>query len=258
MLVRDPVDETSSGRQYINTTIALDVMTEDSTRSIADNFIKVMAHPSLLGCLSVGTYVGELYHIASGANGAAALDFIAKYCNGLLSSYERTPKIHTLKNIEASLQRTSSLVGELLRRRQLAALQDGLTELFVAMDGVVDLLNTPEMASDNGFGGQSQDDPQKVPTASLRASGSETSRHSPDAEQLAADTPRSEPEPAPSDKADNAAGSALAALHIIVPGPGLQLLGENADGAQEAPPSMTPISFPISSEDSRPSSEDNR
>ncbi|KAL8365909.1 hypothetical protein RB595_004608 [Gaeumannomyces hyphopodioides] len=147
MLVRDLVDETSSGRQYINTTIALDVMAEDSTRSIADNFIKVMAHPSLLDCLSVGTYVGELYHIASGANGAAALDFIAKYCNGLLSSYERTPRTHTLENIEASLQRTSTLVGELLRRRRLAALQDGLTELFVAMDSVADLLNIPGMAS---------------------------------------------------------------------------------------------------------------
>ncbi|KLU92338.1 hypothetical protein MAPG_11284 [Magnaporthiopsis poae ATCC 64411] len=148
MLVRDLVDETSSGRQYINTTIALDMVTEDRTsRSIADNFIKVMAHPSLLDCLSVGTYVGELYHIAGGVNGAAALDFLAKYCNGLLSSYERTPRIHTLEKIEASLERASTLVGEFLRRRQLAALQDGLTELFVAMDGVADLFNTPETPS---------------------------------------------------------------------------------------------------------------
>lgn len=147
MLVRNLVDETS-GRQYINTTIGLDAMAEDSTKSsIADNFIKVMAHPSLLDCLSVDTYVGELYHIASGVNGAAALDFVAKYCNALRCSYERTPGIRTLGNIEASLQRASTLVGELLRRRRLAALQDGLTELFVAMDGVAHLLNTPEMAS---------------------------------------------------------------------------------------------------------------
>ncbi|KAL8397632.1 hypothetical protein RB594_004369 [Gaeumannomyces avenae] len=150
MLVKDLVDEASSGRQYINTTIALDVMAKDSPstrRSIADNFIKVMAHPSLLDCLSVGTYVGELYHIASGANGAAALDFIAKYCKELTSSYEKATGIHALESIETSLKRASTLVGELLRRRQLAALQGGLGELFIAMDGVVSLLNIPSMAS---------------------------------------------------------------------------------------------------------------
>ncbi|EJT69216.1 hypothetical protein GGTG_12836 [Gaeumannomyces tritici R3-111a-1] len=120
MLVKDLMDETSSGRQYINTTIALDVMAKDSPstrRSIADNFIKAMAHPSLLDCLSVGTYVGELYHIASGANGAAALDLIAKYCKKLTSSYEKALGIHALESIETSFKRASTLVGELLRRR---------------------------------------------------------------------------------------------------------------------------------------------
>lgn len=145
MLIKDLVDDEFSGRQYINATIALDVLTDDSTtRSIADDFIKVMTHPSLLDCLSVGTYVGELYHIASGAYGDVALDFIAKYCKGLLLCREKFPRIHTPVNMEASLQRVSTLVGELLRRRQLLALQDGLVELLVAMDSVAVLLNSPE------------------------------------------------------------------------------------------------------------------
>ncbi|EJT69065.1 hypothetical protein GGTG_13333 [Gaeumannomyces tritici R3-111a-1] len=145
MLVRDLVDETSSSRQYINATIALDALTEDRTRMcIADDFIRVMAHESLLDCLSVGTYVGELYHIVGGVNGAEALDFVAKFWKAMLSYYKR---MYAPEDIEPSLQRTSALVGELLRRRQLAALQGGLTEVLVAMDGVADLLNSPETAS---------------------------------------------------------------------------------------------------------------
>ncbi|KAL8310438.1 hypothetical protein RB597_010324 [Gaeumannomyces tritici] len=102
MLVRDLVDETSFGPQYINATIALDT-DKSIMRSIADDFIKVMVHPSLLDCLSVGTYVGELYHIAGGANGAATLDFIANYCEGLLLSYKRIPKIHTPPTVDEVL-----------------------------------------------------------------------------------------------------------------------------------------------------------
>lgn len=145
MLAKDLVNDDFFGRQYINATIALDVFTDDSTkRSAADDFIKVLTHPSLVDCLSVRTYVAELYSIAGGANGVTALDFIAQYCRGLVICRKKFPTIYTLANIEDNLRRVSSLVGELLRRRQRLAFQDSVAELFVAVDDVADLLKTPQ------------------------------------------------------------------------------------------------------------------
>ncbi|KAL8376633.1 hypothetical protein RB595_007645 [Gaeumannomyces hyphopodioides] len=110
------------------------------------------------------------------------------------------------------------------------------------------------------FGDQSQAESSQealalMASASLLASSFETSRRSANAEQAAADTSRSEPKPAPSNRANNSANSAPAALDTIVQGPDPQL-DENADTAQNGLTSMTQL--PSNSKDSRPSSEDNR
>ncbi|EJT68904.1 hypothetical protein GGTG_13497 [Gaeumannomyces tritici R3-111a-1] len=111
--------------------------------------------------------------------------------------------------------------------------------------------------NDDGFGDQSQAEGSQealavIASAGLLASTSEPSRRSANAEQPAADTFRSEPKPAPSDRADS---SAPAAFDIIVQRLYSQLLDEDADTAQSGLTSV--IHLPNNSEDSKPG-PDNR
>ncbi|KAL8366282.1 hypothetical protein RB595_004855 [Gaeumannomyces hyphopodioides] len=112
----------------------------------------------------------------------------------------------------------------------------------------------------DGFGDQSQAEGSQealavIASAGLLASTFEPSRRSANAEQPAADTFRSEPKPAPSDRANSSASSAPAAFDIIVQRLYSQLLDEDADTAQNGLTSVTHL--PSNSEDSRPG-PDNR
>ncbi len=144
-LVRDMVDDGLKGCEYLHATLDLHLdALDDRPLRIADEFLKVMAHRSLLDSLSLDTYVGTMYNIISGTNGQRAIPFLLRYCNFLLLEPRSVPESYGLEALARSMSTMLDVLAELLRRERRASFHDTIPQLFSAMDDAIAALGTPE------------------------------------------------------------------------------------------------------------------
>ncbi|KAK4960881.1 hypothetical protein LTR10_001370 [Elasticomyces elasticus] len=124
------------GRQYIRALLCdrAKIGRYQSFIELSRSFFLVMTHPALVDCLSVDTYVGNLYSFISGTNGTRVIPFFQHVCDivgsVLLDPHRKTPA-DTLNSTLVGLLETLS---ELLHREQRARFNEGLPNLLDSLD----------------------------------------------------------------------------------------------------------------------------
>lgn len=95
-------------------------------------FLKVITHPALLGCLSVDTYVGDLYNFISGSGGSRAIPFFQRLSSSLLEVSLILASTDTKSFGEVHIAITTA-VREILRRNPRALFHDELPDLVESL-----------------------------------------------------------------------------------------------------------------------------
>jgi hypothetical protein len=88
LLPRDLDNDEYHGKLHIAAVLSKDLRDgdEEGFLRVARPFLLVFTHTSLLGCLTVDTFVGALYNFISGTNGTRAVSFFLRICRALLAS----------------------------------------------------------------------------------------------------------------------------------------------------------------------------
>jgi hypothetical protein len=134
MLPRDLDSEENFGREHIQTLLSMVVNTHGCGTfvALAEPFLLVITHQTLLDCLSVDTFVGGLYNFISGSNGSRAIPFFQRLSTNLVEAYLGSTA--SKASVETILIAMSIAIRELLRREQRAAFHDDLPDLVNSLE----------------------------------------------------------------------------------------------------------------------------
>lgn len=102
---------------------------------LARPFLLVITHPVLLDCLTVDTYVGDLYNFISGTGGTRAVPFFQSLSDSLLKERLASPD-STNQFLEETLAAMATALREVLRRAQKALFHDDLLGLVETIQRV--------------------------------------------------------------------------------------------------------------------------
>ncbi|KAL2838452.1 hypothetical protein BJY01DRAFT_258037 [Aspergillus pseudoustus] len=134
---RDLVDQDNNkgtkGLQWIQEIMSVRISQRISANDIllvARPFLKLITHPALLDCLSVDTYVGDLYGFVCGSSGARAIPYFGHVCKALKSQEGRG---HDTDEVIICLVRA---IREVIIRNQKAIYHEGVPDLI---DGIAKL-----------------------------------------------------------------------------------------------------------------------
>ncbi|KAJ5904805.1 uncharacterized protein N7473_001721 [Penicillium subrubescens] len=135
-LAKDLVDDNLHGHDFILATADAD--NPEGVRPIPTydtQFLKVITHTSLLNCLSVDSFVGNLYTSFGGTNGDRAIRYLRSVCRSLLSKGEATNEnapVISLDTIKLLLDTLYQLLSRVRRARfhdEIPALLDLIREV---------------------------------------------------------------------------------------------------------------------------------
>jgi hypothetical protein len=102
-------------------------------------FLIAITHSALLDCLSVDTYVGDLYNFISGSGGTRALPFFQSLSNSL-SEESRAPSEADTKIYEDLLVAMATALREVLRRTPKTLLHEDLPSLVESIKNASECL----------------------------------------------------------------------------------------------------------------------
>jgi hypothetical protein len=135
MLPQDLInDEQLHGYQHIQVLLSMTVNAGGWARfnELAWPFLKVITHPALLDCLSVDTYVGDLYNFVSGSGGSRAIPFFQRLSSSLLEASLISASADTKSFGEVHVTITTA-VREILRRNPRVLFHDELPDLVESL-----------------------------------------------------------------------------------------------------------------------------
>lgn len=117
MLPRDLDDEQYHGREHIHTILSMVAQTHRCREfvDLAQTFLLVITHPALLDCLSVDTFVGNLYNYIRGSNGSRAIPFFKRLSTNLVDAHLESSYLTLAASLEKTLIAMSTAICELLR-----------------------------------------------------------------------------------------------------------------------------------------------
>jgi hypothetical protein len=145
---RDLDDEEYHGRKHILAVMNMAPQIRGGQKfvDIATPFLSVITNTALLHCLSVDTSVGALYNFISGSNGTRAAPFFKRLSTTLLeaslgSSIPRDA-------VRRALIALSTAICEVLRREQRAAFHEGLPDLAISLDDIIESTGIATTSSD--------------------------------------------------------------------------------------------------------------
>jgi hypothetical protein len=143
MLPRDLDDGENYGRHHIQTLLSMVPHAHGYSKfvELARPFLLVIAHPALIGCLSVDTFVGGLYNFISGSNGSRAIPFFQRLCTSLLTQHLEVATHTSTEEQEATLIAISTALRELLKREQRANFHEELPVLVDLMENVIQAID---------------------------------------------------------------------------------------------------------------------
>jgi hypothetical protein len=141
MLPRDLDDEGHYGRQHIQTLLGM-VAHTDGCREFVDlahPFLLVITHPALLHCLSVDTFVGNLYNYISGSNGTRAIPFFKRLSTNLVEAHIESSKVSLIMPLAGTLVAMATAICEVLRREPRATFHDDLPDLVDSLENIPEI-----------------------------------------------------------------------------------------------------------------------
>lgn len=141
MLPRDLTnDDDLHGYQHIQVLLSMTVNLGGWTRfnELAWPFLKVITHPALLDCLSVDTYVGDLYNFISGSGGTRAIPFFKQLTNSLVEASLASTSIE-MNLLEDAHVAITTAIREVLRRSPRALFHDELPDLVDSLRNNLDI-----------------------------------------------------------------------------------------------------------------------
>ncbi|PPJ52383.1 hypothetical protein CBER1_10920 [Cercospora berteroae] len=107
---------------------------------VSRSFFFVMTHPALVDCLSVETYVGNLYSFISGTNGTRAVPYFQHVCEiagRILADPTRKTSVET---INSTLVGLLEILSELLQRERRARFNESLPELLDSLENCAETM----------------------------------------------------------------------------------------------------------------------
>ncbi|PVH68320.1 P-loop containing nucleoside triphosphate hydrolase protein [Cadophora sp. DSE1049] len=143
MLPRDLDNDEYYGRQHIQTLMSM-VAHDNGCREFVDlahPFLLVMTHPALLHCLSVDTFVGNLYNYISGSNGTRAIPFFKRLSTSLVEAHIESCKVSLIMTLAGTLIAMSTAICEVLRREPRATFHDDLPDLVDSLENIPEITN---------------------------------------------------------------------------------------------------------------------
>jgi hypothetical protein len=138
MLPRDLDDEEHYGREHIQTLLSMVANTNGCHEfvDLAHPFLSVITHPALLHCLSVDTFVGNLYNYISGSNGTRAIPFFTRLSTNLVEAHIESSKASLIMTLAGTLIAMSTAICEVLRREPRATFHDDLPDLVDFLENI--------------------------------------------------------------------------------------------------------------------------
>ena len=142
MLPRDLDDDGFHGREHILTLLSMVSHTHRCSEfvDLARPFLMVITHPALLNCLSIDTFVGNLYNYISGSNGNRAVSFFKHLTANLLEAHLDSNVDGSNVTLEMTLFSMINALREVLRREQRAAFHDDLPGLVDSIENNRDIM----------------------------------------------------------------------------------------------------------------------
>jgi hypothetical protein len=141
MLPRDLDDEGYYGRDHIQTLLSMVAHTNGCREfvDLAKPFLLVITHPALLDCLSVDTFVGNMYNYISGSNGSRAIPFFKRLSTNLVEAHLESSKAGLIMALADTLTAMSTAICEVLRREQRATFHDDLPDLVDSLENIPEI-----------------------------------------------------------------------------------------------------------------------
>jgi hypothetical protein len=141
MLPRDLDDEGYYGREHIHTILSMVAHAHGCHEfvDVAQPFLLAITHPALLDCLSVDTFVGNLYNYISGSNGSRAIPFFKRLTIALVEAHLDSSNPISVPTLEKTLTSMSTAICEVLRREQRATFHNDLPDLIGAFENATEI-----------------------------------------------------------------------------------------------------------------------
>ncbi|EPE32162.1 P-loop containing nucleoside triphosphate hydrolase [Glarea lozoyensis ATCC 20868] len=138
MVPRDLDSEENHGRDHMDSLLSMSSNDHGQTTfvTLAQPFLSVFTHSAMLDCLSVDTFVGNLYSFISGTNGSRVIPFLTRLCTNLANAYGNAEISKDF--VETALAATLILLREILKREQRAAFHEGLPDLINFVENTAD------------------------------------------------------------------------------------------------------------------------
>jgi hypothetical protein len=134
MLPRDLDDEGYYGREHVQALLSMVAHTHGCREfvDLAQPFLLVITHPALLNCLSVNTFVGNIYNYISGSNGTRAIPFFNRLSTNLVETHFESSE----PSLPTTLEAMSTAICEVLRRVPRATFHDDLPGLVDSLESI--------------------------------------------------------------------------------------------------------------------------
>jgi len=148
MLPRDLDDKQYHGREHIHTILSMVAQTHSCREfvNLAQTFLLVITHLALLDCLSVDTFVGNLYNYISSSNSSRAIPFFKRLSTNLVDANLESLYLTLAASLEKTLIAMSIAICELLRREQYATFHDDLLDLVDSLENIAASINKNSIA----------------------------------------------------------------------------------------------------------------
>ena len=139
----DSDEEKCNGRAHIKALVVRRATASDMAEyvEVAETFLEVITHPSLVDCLAVDEYINGIYDfVAGGGDGTRALKFFQHLCETLVTA--RTDEHFSISDalVEKAVTRLSAALYELLSRNRRTRLNHNLHKLVSALDSAAEII----------------------------------------------------------------------------------------------------------------------
>ncbi len=143
MLPRDLDDKQYHSREHIYTILSMVAQMHGCHEfvDLTQTFLSVITHPALLDCLSVDTFMGNLYNYISSCNGSRAIPFFKCLSTNLADAHLESSYLTLAASLEKTLITMSMAICELLRREQHATFHNDLPDLVNSLENIAASIN---------------------------------------------------------------------------------------------------------------------
>ncbi|KAI9645837.1 hypothetical protein NHQ30_005272 [Ciborinia camelliae] len=141
MVARDLENDDFHGREHIRVLLEMTTYSNGAGTfvELVRPFLDVITHQALLDCLSIDTYVGNLYNFIGGSNGSRAMPFFQSLLTNLLEIHDFVTTI-SKENIERALIAMSTCLRELVRRERRVLFHDDLPDIVTSLETTVGVI----------------------------------------------------------------------------------------------------------------------